>query len=162
MLLLTAPANLIHHYCVQLKGINALPPDKPKQQQIRYDVGDHIWMKTPNGRCTSPDTRGSVTGVINPHNVLVNGMPRHVRDLRSVINLNTLESVSDNELSTQSARMITINEAPLEVNNAYATDDSSADESFEEEIPLPRRSARCKRPALGCHLCDHQITGGWV
>ena len=29
---LTAPANLIHRYCVRLKGINALPPDKPKQQ----------------------------------------------------------------------------------------------------------------------------------
>ena len=56
--------------------------------------------------------------------------------------------------------MITINEVrgdPLEVNTAYATDDTSADESSEEEVPLPRRSARRQetRP-----VCDHEITVG--
>ena len=83
-------------------------------------------------------------------------MPCHVSDMCPVIGLNTLESGSDSELSTQSARMITINEAcgdPLEVNNAYAM------ESSKEEVPLPRRSARRKRPTPGCHLYDHQITG---
>ena len=113
----------------------------------------------------SPYTRGRVTGVISPQNVLVDGMPRHVRDLCPVIGLNTSEIGSDSELSTRSARMITINEAcgdPLEVNNTYALDDTSADKLSKEEVPLPQRSARCKRPALGCHLCDHQITRGWV
>ena len=43
----TAPVNLIHCYRVRLKGMDTLPPDKPKQQQIRYDVGDCVWMKTP-------------------------------------------------------------------------------------------------------------------
>ena len=41
---LTAPANLIYSYCVWLKGIDAHPTDKPKQQQIRYDVGDCVWI----------------------------------------------------------------------------------------------------------------------
>ena len=122
-------------------------------------------MKTSNGRCTSPYTRRRVTGVISPQNILVDGMPCHVRDLRPVIGLNTSESGSDSELSTQSARMITINEArddPLEVNNAYATNDTSTDESSEEEVPLPRKSTRRKRRAPGCHLCDHKITEGLV
>ena len=35
---LTTPANLIHLYQVQLKGIDALL-DEPKQPQIGYDVG---------------------------------------------------------------------------------------------------------------------------
>ena len=65
--LLTAPANLIHCYLIRLKGINALPPDKPEQQQMRHDIGDCVWMKTPNGWCTSPYTCGRVTGVISPH-----------------------------------------------------------------------------------------------
>ena len=106
-------------------------------------------MKTPNGRCTSPYAHGCVTGVISPQNVLVGGMPRHVRDLRPVIGMDTSENGSDSELSTQSARMITINEVcgdPLEVNTVYATDDTSADESSEEEVILPQRSARRKRP----------------
>ena len=90
---LTVPVNLIHGYRVRLKGIDALPPNKPNQQQIRYNVGDHVWVKTPIGRCTSPYTRRRVTGVISPQNVLVDGMPRLVRDLRPVIGLNTSESV---------------------------------------------------------------------
>ena len=120
-------------------------------------------MKTPNGRCTSPYARGRVTGVISSQNVLVNGMPHHVRDLHPIIVLDTSEGGSDSELSTQSARVITINEArgdPLEVNTMHVTDDTSADESFEEEVVLPRRSARRKRSTLVCHLCDHEITGG--
>ena len=120
-------------------------------------------MKTPNGRCTSPYTRGCVTGVISPQNILVDGMPCYVQDLHPVIGLDASDSGSDSGLSTQSARMITINEVcgdPLEVNTAYAMDDTSADKSSEEEVPLPRRSARCKRPTQGYHLCDHEITGG--
>ena len=73
---------------------------------------------------------------------------------------NTLENGSDNELSTHSARTIIINIAcsdPPEVGNPDAIDDISADESSEEEVALPQRSARGKRPALGCYLCDHQI-----
>ena len=160
---LTSPINLIHRYRVRLKGIDAPPLDKPEQQQIRYDVGDRVWMKTPNRRCTSPYARGRVTGGISSQNVLVNGMPRHVRDLRPVIGLDTSEGGSDSELSTQSARVITISEArcdPLEVNIAHVTDDTSADESFEEKVVLPRKSARHKRSTPICHLCDHEITGG--
>ena len=67
---LTVLANLIHRYHVWLTGINALPPDKPKQQQMRYDVGNHVGMKTPNGHYTSPYTHGCVTGVISPQDVL--------------------------------------------------------------------------------------------
>ena len=92
-------------------------------------------------------------------------MPYHARDLCLVIGLDTSESGSDSEFSTQSARMITINEVrgdPLEVNKAYAMDDIFANKSSEEEVPLPQRSARHKSPALGCHLCDHDITGGGV
>ena len=160
---LTAPINLIHRYRARLKGIDAPPLDKPEQQQIRYNVGDRVWMKTSNGRCTSPYAPGRVTGVISSQNVLVNEMPRHVRDLRPVIGLDTSEGGSDSELSTQSARVITINKArddPLEVNTAHVTDDTSADESFEQEVVLLRRSARHKRYSPLCHLCDHEITGG--
>ena len=80
-----------HRSVKRQNDIDALPSDKPKQQQIRYDIGDRVWMKTPNGRCTSPYAHGRVTGVISPQNVLVDRMPRHVRDLRSVIGLDTSE-----------------------------------------------------------------------
>ena len=90
-------------------------------------------------------------------------MPRYVRDLRLVIGLDTSKRGSDSELSTQSARLITINEArgdPQEANTTHITDDTSADESFEEEVVLPWRSARRKWSTPVCQLCDHEITGG--
>ena len=93
---LTAPANLIHRDWDQLKGINALSPDELKKLQIGYNMGDHVWIKTPNGQSTSPYAHRHVTGVISPQNVLVDRMPYHVRGLRPVMSLNTLESGSDN------------------------------------------------------------------
>ena len=148
--LLTALANLIHCYQVQLKSMDALLPDEPKQLQIGYDVGDRVWIKTTNGQCTSPYTRGHVTDVISPQNVHVDGMSRQGKDLCSVMGLNTSESRSDSKLSIQSTRTIIINkpcsDSP-EVGNSDATDDISADKSSEEEVALPCRSARCKRPA---------------
>ena len=77
-------------------------------------------------------------------------MLHHVRDLHPVTGLNTWESGSDSKLSTQSARMIIINNAhsdPLEGSNLNATDDTSANVSSKEVVALPQRSTRCKRPA---------------
>ena len=146
---LTAPANW-----VQLKGINALPPDEPKQLQIGYDVGNCVWIKTLIGWW--------ITSVISPENILDDSMHRHVRDLHPGMGSNTLESGSDNKLSAQRARTIIINDARsdlLGVGNQDATADTSADESSKEEITLPWRSARRKKPAPVCYLCDHQIMG---
>ena len=97
--LLTVPANLIHHNQVQLKGINALCPDEPKQLQIGYYVGNRVQIKTLDGQCMSSYTCMRVTGVISPLNVLDNGMPCHVRDLLPVVGLNTLESGNDSKLN---------------------------------------------------------------
>ena len=89
-------------------------------------------------------------------------MPHHVRDQHPIIGLDTSEGRSDSELSTQSARVITINEArgdPQEVNTAHVMDDTSTDKSFEEEVVLLQRSARRKRSTPVCYLYDHEITG---
>ena len=48
----------------------------------------------------------------------------------------------------------------VEANTQHVTDDTSADESFEEEVVLQWRSARRKRSTPVCHLCDYEITGG--
>ena len=44
---------------------------------------------------------------------------------------------------------------PTEVGNSDATDDTSADESSKEEVALPRRSGRRKKPTPDSYLCDH-------
>ena len=44
--------------------------------------GDRVWVKPPGARCTSQWDRGVVTKINSRHNVEVNGVPRHVCDIR--------------------------------------------------------------------------------
>ena len=41
-------------------------------------------MKIPQGRCTTQFGKGIITGVYSRHSVLVDGTPRHVKDVRPV------------------------------------------------------------------------------
>ena len=79
----TAPANAVHQYYVRLKGIDTAhtysdgaAPSNP------YQVGDRVWVKPPGYRCHAQFGTGVVTGVISEQAVEVNGIPRHLRDLR--------------------------------------------------------------------------------
>lgn len=48
-------------------------------------MGDEVWVKPPQSRCTSQWSTGRVTGVNSANNIEVDGMPRHVLDIRPVI-----------------------------------------------------------------------------
>ena len=57
--------------------------------------GDTVWVKPPGARCTSRWQTGRVTGVTSTNNVDVDGVPRHVLDIRRVFR----EDDSDREES---------------------------------------------------------------
>ena len=48
-------------------------------------VGEEVWVKPPNARCTSQWGRGRVTEVNSQNNVMVDGVPRHILDVRRVV-----------------------------------------------------------------------------
>ena len=48
-------------------------------------VGEEVSVKPKDARCTSQWKRGTVTDVNSPNNVSVNGIPRHILDVRRVI-----------------------------------------------------------------------------
>ena len=50
-----------------------------------FAVGDLVWLKPAVPSCTARWSRGRVTKVVSEHVVCVDGMPRHVRDIRSCI-----------------------------------------------------------------------------
>ena len=58
-------------------------------------VGEEVWVKPRDARCTSQWKRGTVTDVNSPNNVSVNGIPRHILDVRRVIR--PVESGEDEE-----------------------------------------------------------------
>ena len=79
-----------------------------------------------------PPTQLDVTGVINSLNVLVDEMPRHIRELHS----NASESMSDSESFIPIAKMSTMSNTHSHRSDADAFGDTSADESSKEEVEV--------------------------
>ena len=77
----TAPANVLYGYVVRVRGLTEKLQDTG-ESHAEYRVGDAVWVKPPHGRCDTRYGTGKVTGVISQHAVEVDGVPRHVRDLR--------------------------------------------------------------------------------
>ena len=156
----TAPANIIYSYTARIRGVDVtLPPEDAGPS--RYKVGDSVWVKIPHGRCTTQFGKGTITGVYSPHSVLVDGTPRHVKDVRPVRGADATYCSSAS--SDDEAPMLYL---PREDPPAAESDhsdrgqrgpgDTSEDDDGAESVPL-KRSSRLKRPAPRCTLCDSQI-----
>ena len=57
-------------------------PTSPASAQNWYRLGDPVWVKPPRYRCTSKFQEGTVTEVIIQQTIIVDGVPRHVKDVR--------------------------------------------------------------------------------
>lgn len=80
----TAPANHIHSYEFRILGVDdEVQPDDGRLRSP-YEVGDVVFVKPVDVRCDERYRTGVVTGVVSEHAVEIDGIPRHVRDLRSV------------------------------------------------------------------------------
>ena len=150
----TAPADALHRYHIRIKGVEDNPNPEPEVTKGVYKKGDVVWDKNPRGKCTTKYSTGRVTEVISPQSVKIDGVPRHVKDLRLVIQTQLLSS--DKSDSEDSERLIYLNSDQLDSDSdasSLPTDEVSietrtADESTHEDeafvIPL-RRSTRQRR-----------------
>ena len=73
----------------------------PASAQNRYCLGDPVWVKPPRYRCMSKFQEGTVTELISPQTVIVDGIPRHVKDMRPWTNA-ILSGGTDDETSDDS------------------------------------------------------------
>ena len=80
----SAPANLLYRYEVRVPGLDSSGRDvtENSSHQAPYRVGDGVWVRPPDARCVTRYDEGVVTNVMSRQAVEVDGMPRHVRDLR--------------------------------------------------------------------------------
>ena len=60
------------------------PEGQTEEPSAKVSVGDEVWVKPPEAKCTSRWTRGFVTKVNSANNVEVDNMPRHILDVRAV------------------------------------------------------------------------------
>ena len=62
-----------------------MPPSiDTNDEQASLDVGDVVWVKPPSARCTTQWRKGVVTKVNTSKNVEVDGVPRHIGDIRKI------------------------------------------------------------------------------
>ena len=76
----TAPMNSWGGYITRVRGIDEQVPQE--DAVCRYDVGDAVWARPPSSSCNQQYDEGRVTRVVSEYTVEVNGIPRHVKDLR--------------------------------------------------------------------------------
>lgn len=77
----------LHNYSVRVMGEDKVAGDDARDRveegAYRFKVGDSVWVKPDGVRCNTRFRLGKVTDVVSNQAVEVDGMNRHVRDLRS-------------------------------------------------------------------------------
>ena len=61
------------------------PHPRCEEEAETVKLGDEVWVKPPHARCTTHWRKGLVTGINSGNNVSVDGMPRHILDVRRVV-----------------------------------------------------------------------------
>ena len=61
------------------------PKLKDHDKEATVEVGEEVWVKPADGRCTAHWQKGVVTAINSRNNVSVDGMPRHILDVRRVV-----------------------------------------------------------------------------
>ena len=105
-----------------------------EQADCQLKIGDEVWIKPGSGRCTEQWGRGVITNVNSGNNVSVNGMPRHILDVRPVVDQ---EELSDGDESSDDHREY-----------------HSTEEPEQEQAVGPRYPVRDRRPPSW--LSDYQ------
>ncbi|XP_045124573.1 uncharacterized protein LOC123512301 [Portunus trituberculatus] len=101
----SAPVSGIYRYrvrdCVRHDQVQRAVHTSPDVARKNYTVDDAVWVRRRGERCTSASQPGVVTRVTSPQVVEVDGVPRHVRDLRHRSSLSVNEAGTPDELGIE-------------------------------------------------------------
>ena len=86
----TAPANEIYRYEQRIKGID-VTPSLVRVVDTQYKMGDRVLVKPPNAWCTTRFGCGKIVWELMISSMLVDGVPRHVKDVSPCCASSTLE-----------------------------------------------------------------------
>ena len=88
----TIPSERIFRYSWRVPGCAPSAEDR-QERGGSWNPGEKVFVKPPRARCTTPWPVGTVTGVQSQQRLEVDGIPRHVSDLRRVPNKHTSDQV---------------------------------------------------------------------
>ena len=147
----TAPINKVHNYMTRVKGVDEME-EREAVGGCRYEVGDDVWVKGPQNKCFKKFKCGKVTGVISPQAVEVDGIPRHVKDLRRrvVSTEKGSERLGDKGVhkpEDDEPLMVRFDESDTDCSDEYQTgDELDTEDELEGQAVALRRSERTRRP----------------
>lgn len=106
-----SPAQVLFKYGWRCYAAETVP--EVEDAEGGYQRGDPVFVKPPATRCTTVWPRGMVTGVVSETNVEVDGIPRHVSDLRQVPA--KVEESSDGESDSTGCPEVSVPDRPRRV-----------------------------------------------
>ena len=107
----STPADQLYRYRVRVRGVDTdtrISDDGvccDSSESGPYRAGDSVWVRPPDVRCDQRFAEGTVTDVLSEQAVVVDGVPRHVRDIRR----------RARQRSTEQSAPVTDTEEPLVV-----------------------------------------------
>ena len=99
----SVPHKSVCTYEWRLKGYSNEEGSIKEVPECELMEGDEVWVKPGNARCTTHWNRGLVTHINSDSNVDVDGMPRHILDLRRVKE-GEIEQEAERDTQTQELR----------------------------------------------------------
>ncbi|KAK4322347.1 hypothetical protein Pmani_006904 [Petrolisthes manimaculis] len=144
----TAPANMLYRYNARIKEENGGDVNVGDINNT-YQAGEKVWVRPPNVRCDRQYGRGVVTRVMSDHVVEINGVPRHVRDVRH--RSPSMESQGGREVADEECDALYIT-VPAQAVGDGAVCEGDPDRDMHPPEG-PRRSGRERRPRI-CTFCE--------
>ena len=139
----STPANQLYRYNARAKLLESSDGERMglpfvcSPRRGSFHVGDAVWVRPPGARCHTRYDEGVVTRRVSDQTVEVDGMPRHVRDLR--------HRSSDEPLFEPAAEEG--DDGPLLVSLSAPSPHQDEDRAGEDEPPQLRRSERLRNKA---------------
>ena len=138
----STPSNQLYRYVQKAKLLHSRtseqqpdPTTDGSPRRAAYDVGDAVWIRPVEARCHTKYDKGVVTRKISEQAVEVNGMPRHVRDLRHRLQAEHREVCAGDPSEDDSPLLVALPARSAEETPTAAAVDAS---------PVLRRSERIR------------------
>ena len=141
----SAPASRLYRYQVRVQGLDSESHEPEVTGTGRLSPADKVWVRPPDYRCDRRYEKGEVTRVVSDQCVEVDGVPRHVRELRPRASSESSDSSAEESERGEPAMLWT--------GGTEAHDDSAvenAGEGAQIGQASPRRSQRVRQPRRPC------------
>lgn len=144
-----APSSLVHTYSWRHPSARV---NIEEEISTEFQVGDLVAVKPVDGRCTSRWRLGRVTGLTSVNNIEVDGVPRHVLDLRKMPGSERAESEEEREAvaARPAFNLLDVFEEESEEPESIVMHQEEMhferDDDFEEESSAEQRPIRTRRP----------------